>query len=99
MNDMESTPVFCIFMDTICHGPVPIQRDEMGAPVVYSTRLEAERDFAEDLMDRIQQFLSGEREFADAVTVEEWVEEVDQFSDGVITDSSGNLFGPLDKVH
>jgi hypothetical protein len=61
--------------------------------VVYSTRDEAERQIAEDTMERIQQFLSGERDFEDAMTVEEFVVEVNLYPDGSVVDEADNHFG------
>jgi len=42
---------------------------------------------------RLQQFLDGERDFEDAVTVKETVVEVDVFPDGTMVDGDGNVFG------
>ncbi|MEO8617077.1 MAG: hypothetical protein ABI600_18200 [Luteolibacter sp.] len=41
----------------------------------------------------LQQFLDGERDFEDAVTVEEYIVEVDVFPDGTMVDADGNVFG------
>lgn len=84
---------FCIYINTICQGPIPIQRGENGFPFVYPTLLEAQREIADDTMERLRQFLEGERDFEDAVTVEEYIVEVDVLSDGSIVDESGRWFG------
>lgn len=42
ISTSESRTVFSIYIDTICQGPIPIERDENGKPVVYRTREEAE---------------------------------------------------------
>lgn len=93
MNFAAPNPTgFCIYINTLCHGPVPVERDEKGLPVVYLSRDAAEREIAEDCIERLRQFLAGEREFDDAMTVEEYVEEVTRFDDGSITDVDGNIF-------
>lgn len=84
---------FCIYIDTISQGPVPIIHDENGY-VVFETELEAQREIADDLMTRLQQFMDGERDFDDAMAVEEYIVPVTVQHDGVIVDEAGNRFGP-----
>lgn len=92
---------YCIFIDTLFHGPVPsITEIHPAAPAnaaeqicVFPTELEAQREIADEMMTRLQQFLDGEREFEDAVIVQEYVVEVDVFPDGRIVDADGNCFG------
>jgi hypothetical protein len=88
----ESRDGFCIYIDTICQGPIPVWRDERGLPVVFATQKEAEREIATDAIERLEQFLAGERGFDDAMTVEEYVVAVTQYPDGVITDEDGRVF-------
>lgn len=83
---------FCIYINTLCQGPIPVERDENGKPVVYATQEEAEREIAEDCIERLRQYLAGEREFGDAITIEEYVVPVTAFPDGSITDEDGNVF-------
>jgi hypothetical protein len=83
---------FCIYINTFFQGPVAIERDEHEKPVVYATRLEAEREIAEVCIERLRQFLAGERDFDDAITVEEYVVPVAVSADGSITDEDGNVF-------
>lgn len=90
---LEQTGVgFCIYIDTICQGPIPIERNEDGKPVVYPTREEAEREIASDCIERLSQYLTGERGFEDAITIEEYIVPVTAYSDGSITDESGDVF-------
>jgi hypothetical protein len=96
MSDNGKTQsAFCIYIDTVCEGAVPIYRNESGFPFVYPTLIEAQREIADDTMERLRQFLEGERDFEDAMTVEEYVVEVDVFADGSICDADGNRFGKL----
>lgn len=88
----QSKDAFCIYINTFFQGPVPVERNEHEKPVVYATREEAEREIAEYCIQRLQQYLAGEREFDDAITVEEYVVPVTAFPDGSITDQDGNVF-------
>jgi hypothetical protein len=63
---------FCVFVDTLCEGPLPGVWGE-NAPVVYDTEEQAQREIAEHKIIRLQQFLDGEREFEDAMTIEEYI--------------------------
>ena len=89
----ETSIGFCIYVDTLAKGSVPVEWTVDLKPLTYPTREAAEREIAEDTMERIRQFLVGEREFEDAMTVEEYVVEVDILSDGSIVDESDNHFG------
>jgi len=88
----DSKPAFCIYIDTVVEGTIPLWRDENDFPVIYETRREGEREIADDLMSRLKEFIDGEREFEDAMTVEEYIVEVSVFPDGSITDEDGNVF-------
>ena len=91
----ESSPKlrdgFCIYVDTFCQGPVPAVSDENGY-VVFATELEAQREIVDCQMTRLQEFLDGEREYEDAISVEEYVVPVTLHADGTITDADGNTF-------
>ena len=84
---------FCIYISTYCQGPVPVVSDENGY-VIFETELSAQREIVDNLTIRLQQFLDGEREYEDAITVEEYVMPVTVHSDGTITDEDGRCFGP-----
>jgi hypothetical protein len=84
---------FCIYIDTVCQGSRPIERKTDGFPVVYDTIEEAQRSIAEDVVERLEQFLRGEREFEDAMTVEEYVVPVMVTSDGAVIDEHDQFFG------
>jgi len=89
----QITDGYCIYIDTLLDGPVPAERTATGNPFIYPTREAAERQIAEDVVHRIHEFLSGERDFEDAMTVEEYVMEVDVQPDGTTVDADGNYFG------
>ena len=84
---------FCIYINTFCQGPVPVVSDENGY-VVFATELEAQREIVDKLQICLEQFLDGERDFEDAITVEEYVVPVTVHPDGRITDEDGRCFGP-----
>ena len=88
---------YCIFIDTIFQGPVPLVRgtsadDAVNAPdgiCIFHKELEAQREIVDAMMIRLEEFLDGERDFEDAVTVEEYVVEVELCPDGVVVDGDG----------
>ncbi|MEK6537013.1 MAG: hypothetical protein AABZ63_05975 [Actinomycetota bacterium] len=88
-----SEPAFCIYITTVCEGPVPSVRDGNGKPCVFKTEDEAQREIADNAMTRLKEFIDGERELEDAMTVEEHVVSVDVNPDGSIVDADGNCFG------
>jgi hypothetical protein len=83
---------YCIYINTFCQGPVPVVSDENGY-VVFDTELEAQREIVDSLQIHLQQFMDGEREYEDAITVEEYVVPVTVHPDGTITDEDGRCFG------
>jgi hypothetical protein len=96
MSEQNSSKLragYCIYIDTFCQGPVPVVSDDKGY-VVFETELEAQKEIVDNQIIRLQQFLYGEREFEDAIEIEEYIVPVTVHSDGVITDEDGNCFGP-----
>jgi hypothetical protein len=84
---------FCIYSNTFFQGPVPVVSDEEGY-VIFETELAAQREIVDNLLTHLQQFLDGECEYEDAITVEEYVVPVTVHPDGTITDELGRCFGP-----
>ena len=84
---------FCIYINTFCQGAVPVVSDENGY-VVFETELEAQREIVDSLMIHLEQFLDGQRDYEDVITVEEYVVPVTVHPDGTITDEDGRCFGP-----
>src|ERR1035438_7696772 len=84
---------FCIYINTFCQGPVPVVSDDDGY-VVFATELEAQKEIVDNQMTRLRQFLDGEREFEDAIEVEEYVVPVTLHPNGKIVDADGRCFGP-----
>ncbi len=84
---------YAIFTRTICEGLIPAWYDDRNLPVVYATELEAQREIADSLMESLQQFLQGERDFEDAILVEDFILSVEVRPDGSITTENGRKFG------
>jgi tRNA splicing ligase len=84
---------FCIYINTFCQGPVPVVSDDNGY-VVFATELEAQKEIVDNQMTRLRQFLDGEREYEDAIEVEEYVVPVTVHPDGKIAGEDGRCFGP-----
>jgi hypothetical protein len=91
MNDVRNG--FCIYINTFCQGQIPTVSDGDGKYVVFETELEAQKEIVDNAMIRLQEFLDGERDFDDAITVEEYVVAVQVGPDGIITDENGKKFG------
>lgn len=89
----DPKPAFCIYINTAVDGPAPSVRNGGGYPSVFPKRDAAEREIAENALDRLQGYLDGERDFDDAMTVEEYVVEVMVYPDGSVSDEAGNFFG------
>ena len=49
---------FCIFVDALLEGPVPLVRDEHGKPVVFATELEAQREIVDNHQSDCSSFLT-----------------------------------------
>lgn len=84
---------FCIYVDTFFQGPVPVVSDARGY-IVFESELEAQREIVEHQIMRLQ-FLDDERDFDDAITVEEYTVPVSVHPDGMIVDEDGRCFGPM----
>jgi len=95
-DEPNNRPAFCIFIDTVCEGRVPAWHDKNLMPVVYPTIEAAQREIADDVMEKLQQFLDGQRDFDDAMEVEDYILPVDVLPDGSILDEDGNCFGKKD---
>jgi len=84
---------YAIFTRTICEGLVPAWYDDSNFPVVYATENEAQREIANSLMEHVQQFLDGERDFEDAISVDDFILPIDVWPDGSISTEDGSTFG------
>lgn len=83
---------FCLMIDALFEGTVPSLTDGDGRAWVFATRIAAEREVADLLITRLQEFLDGDRDFDDAMMVEEYVVEVEVSDDGAFIDTEGRRF-------
>lgn len=83
----ELTSAVCIY-----RNGVPSERLESGYPLTYTRQHDAERKIVERLMEQLKLFLSGERTFEEAFTVQDYIVEVTVSADGSIVDEEGNCF-------
>lgn len=85
---------FAIFMPTFCQGTMPAWYDgDTGLPIVYATELEAQREIADHHLTLIQQFLDDQRDFEDALTVEDFILPINVWPDGRISTDDGRTWG------
>lgn len=85
---------YSLLIQTVFEGVVPYERDFKGHPIVYDTLAEAKRALVEGIVDRLNEYIAGERDFDDAITVEEYIREVTVYPDGSMRDGDGNLHFP-----
>jgi hypothetical protein len=85
---------YCIFMDSVCEGKIPAWRSEDGRFLLHATEREAQLAIADDIMEKLRQFQVGERDFEDAIAIEDYIEPVSVRGDGTFCDLEGNSFGP-----
>lgn len=101
-QDTDEEPIrhgFCIYVCTAV-GQTPVWWDKEKRPVVYETELAAQREIAEGVINRLEQFMRGECDFEDAISNDEYIVPVSVFADGSITDEDGNYFTPrLELAH
>lgn len=83
---------FCIYINTLFQGPVPVVNGSDYRYIVYSTADAAQRDIVSHAITRLEEFLSGEREFEDAIVVEEYAVKETVCGNGLVTDGMGNTF-------
>jgi hypothetical protein len=90
---LEPRRGFCIYTNTLFQGPTLSVTENENRPCVFATEAEAQREIADFMMIRLQQFLDGERDFEDALAVDEYVVAVTVLPDGSVVDDNGRCFG------
>lgn len=61
--------------------------------MVYETKTEAPAEILDDFLEKQRQFFEGERDFEDAMTIEDMICKVTQLPDGSVVDEWGRVFG------
>ncbi|MBI5423633.1 MAG: hypothetical protein HZA32_06060 [Opitutae bacterium] len=72
---------------------MPAWYNESDLPIIYDTEVDAQREIADTLMEQLRQFLAGEREFNDAIAIDDFILPVDVWPDGSISTEDGSTFG------
>ena len=75
---------FAIFINSLAEGSVPLVYDGSGKPSIFRTQIEAQREVADNIITRLQEFIEGQRDFDDALFVEEYILKVAVLPDGSI---------------
>lgn len=83
---------YVIFCPTVFQGTMPACYED-DYPVVFATEREAQLEIADNQLIRIQQFIDGERDFADAITTDEFVLPVKVWPDGSISTENRRKYG------
>lgn len=83
---------YVVLLNALFEGAVTSVRDSRGKPYVFTTKVEAEHEIADNMRTRLQEFIDGEREFEDAITMEEYVNEVEVMRDGSVQTADGQRF-------
>jgi len=83
---------YCLFIQSVCDGPIPALTDGDGNYVVFATEQEAQKEIADNLITRLQEFIADERDFVDALTIDEYILPVTVAPDGTIADAQGNVY-------
>lgn len=92
-NRPVGLPAFAIFTETVCDGLIPAWHDENGVPVSYPTEREAQIEIAETLIEHLEQFIAGQRDFDDASTSSDFVLPVIVMPNGTLYTTDGQFFG------
>jgi hypothetical protein len=82
---------YVVLLNAVFEGVVPSVRDSLGKPYVFTTKVEAEHEIADNMMTRFQGFIDGTREFEDAITMEEYITEVAVMRDGSVQTTNGQF--------
>ncbi len=92
-ENKEVNKYYCICINSVVEGVIPIVTDEYGKPVLFQSIRDAELEIADGMITRLQEFIDGGRDFADAVSFDEFVVEVSSADDlevGQVRDFIGN---------
>lgn len=79
---MNVTTGYIICVDALCEGEVPLVKNQAGDPVIFISEREAQLEIVDTATTRLQEFVDGERKFEDAISVEEFIQQVEVLPDG-----------------
>ncbi len=75
-ENKKAEKLYCICITSLVEGIVPIVTDGCGKPVLFRSIRDAELEIADGMITRLREFIDGERDFADAITCDEFIVEV-----------------------
>lgn len=84
---------YCVFIDTIFQGTTVSVHGENDLPFVFPSEREAQLEIVDFHMTRVQEFIEGERDYDDALEIEEYVMPVTVLPDGMVVDECGRRYG------
>lgn len=87
---------YCVFMNTFFDGPTVAVRYGDNRPWVFASEREAQLDIVDSLKIQLAQFESGERDYEDAISIDEYVVPVTVLNDGSVLDEHGRTHGVSD---
>lgn len=87
---------FCIYIDTFFEGPSLAVRHGDGWPCVFPTEREAQLEVVDHAQTRLQEFVTGARNYEDAITIEEYIVPVTVQPDGSVIDEHGRTFAKIE---
>ena len=85
---------FCICIDTCFQVKKIAVTDQLNRPCIFNSERAAQAEIVENLMTRLHEFLDGERDYEDAITIDEFVERVHLKSNEIWVDENGNSLSP-----
>lgn len=80
---------FCVFINTFCQGATVSVRNGEGLPSIFSTEREAQLEIVDFHMTRLHEFIAHERDYEDALEIEEYVMPVTVMENGAVIDKLG----------
>lgn len=98
LKTQERTPQhgFCVFIDTVFQGTTISVHNGDDGPFVFATEREAQLEIVDFHMTRLQEFIHSERDYEDALEIEEYVMPVTVMANGIVIDKHGRQHGKVE---
>jgi hypothetical protein len=84
---------YCVFINTFCQGTTVSVHNGDDLPFVFPTEREAQLEIVDFHMTRVQEFIDGERDYDDALEIEEYVMPVTVLPNGSVVDENNRQYG------
>lgn len=92
-NDPKLSRGYCVFINTLFQGTTISVHDGNDLPVIFPSEREAQLEIIDFHMTRVQEFIDGERDYDDALEIEEYVMPVTVLPNGMVIDECGRHYG------